>query len=448
MEHHLCSFFATYLISIFVYSTIHLKIGYKYILISHNKNIMKNVSRTDSFSLNSGVKVSRSNLITLSLLFMSLLGWYYNSSNTLGFIIGFSSPAMIPHNLSYNMVLIVALCGSLILSSRLDQTILIGSWAIISFIGALLIFLFPFTYFRLLIYYLTGAAYGLAQICALAHFWKITEIAERGRVGGITVATALVLFPLFGYVSRSLGFLATTLTNVFLCAVAFIAFNLIKRSQAHDKAKRGIRRERRTIFFYLLPWTVFCLVNATFARSISLALSMSVPADLSNLPYFFQIISGCGGAIVAGILSDISGRKLSIASGLVLYGCGLALSGLANTIETILIVFIINGFSWGFFTVLFIFVIWGDLSVHDGRNYFMGLFPYYTSIIIGQIVTTEVLGVPLEIASLASCAIVFLSNIPLLSAPDLLPLKFHEERSLRIYIKKIRKGLKQRHNYG
>jgi hypothetical protein len=59
----------------------------------------------------------------------------------------------------------------------------------------------------------------------------------------------------------------------------------------------------------------------------------------------------------------------------------------------------------------------------------------------------QILQIPLVISSLGSCLLIFLSNIPIFLAPELLPSDFREKMRLKLHMSAVKK-MKQSQNQG
>jgi len=373
---------------------------------------------------------------------VSLLCWYFNSSYILEFIIEVPQ-ALAPHDFLFNAIVIIALTFGLVFHTSLEKMGSLYLWAVGSFIGAILILLTPMKDLKLFFYYTMGVLFGLCQLSPFMYFWENSDIEKRGRIGGIITAIALIVFSLATAIG-SFGLFNATIVSMTLNLMVLSTKVVLKtRSKSHQKS-RGYEHETRTVVAYLIPWIVFSVVNATLARTITFSL-MRFFQDSSFVMPLLQASGACLGALSSGIMADLLGRKAAVAFGLTIYGIGLAVSGIVKSSIEASLVFTLNGLSWGIFIVLFLLVIWGDLSSSKNlsRRYYLGLLTYYSSTLAGQLLTSQITQVPLAAASLMSCALVFLSNIPLLLASELLPSGFRRKAGLMLYLSFLRKKTRQ-----
>jgi MFS family permease len=132
-----------------------------------------------------------------------------------------------------------------------------------------------------------------------------------------------------------------------------------------------------------------------------------------------------------------------------LYGISSALAGISTNFALLYFVYFANGFSWGILLVMYTFVIWGDLSNKENcaKMYAIGFIVFYLTQGIGLLPLGQILQIPLVISSLGSCLLIFLSNIPIFLAPELLPSDFREKMRLKLHMSAVKK-MKQSQNQG
>jgi MFS family permease len=214
------------------------------------------------------------------------------------------------------------------------------------------------------------------------------------------------------------------------------------------KDERGNHSEKRTVLLYSIPWILFSLINATLAKNISLNILQQVPSSFYLFLTILQAIGVIFGAICGGIIADFFGRRLSLAFSLTLYGISSALAGLTKINEILSFVYVANGLSWGILLILYSLVVWGDLANKENcaKMYSIGLIILYSTIGVGFLIPIS--QIPLVVSSLVSCLLIFLSNVPLILAPELLPSDFRERIKLKLHMDTVRKIKKQSQNQG
>lgn len=211
---------------------------------------------------------------------------------------------------------------------------------------------------------------------------------------------------------------------------------------------KGNYSEKRTVLLYSIPWVLFSLINATLSKNISFNILQQVPPSFYLFLAVLQLIAAVFGTLSGGMIADFFGRRLSLAFSLTLYGISSALAGIVNNQAIFSFVYAANGFSWGVLLILYLFVVWGDLANKENcaKMYSIGLMTFYLTTGAGFL--APILQVPLVVSSLVSCLLIFLSNVPLILAPELLSSDFRERIRLKLHMKAVRKMSKQSQNQG
>jgi MFS family permease len=234
---------------------------------------------------------------------------------------------------------------------------------------------------------------------------------------------------------------------------ATLAIRLLRpKRETAQSGRRDLERytEKKTVLLYSIPWLAYSLINATLGKTISLHVSQQFnPASVALL-VTMQVVGGSIGALLGGLIADFIGRRLSLVTGLILYGTSSAISGLAQSYEHFYLSYIGIGLTWGIFLSLYLFVVWGDLANVETRlrMYSIGLIIFYSATGVGSLFGSQLSSIPLTIASIISCLIIFLSNIPLLFAPELLPQDFRERIHLKSYISLVKRKMRHLSNQG
>jgi hypothetical protein len=119
----------------------------------------------------------------------------------------------------------------------------------------------------------------------------------------------------------------------------------------------------------------------------------------------------------------------------------MTLAGSLQSYELLYFVYVVNGVNWGILWVLYGYVVWGDLANEESYNkrYSLGLAIYYLTTSVGFLFTQQVSQIPLITSAIASSTLIFLSNIPLVLAPELLSPAFREKIKLRLHMDAVRK---------
>jgi hypothetical protein len=305
--------------------------------------------------------------------------------------------------------------------------------------------------FRLTIIVITTITFSIGLLALFTYFWDLTVPEERGRAAGFIGFATLPLFFTLRVVAEGLDFSATIMLSI-LFSLGTLLVVLLRPHKAVLTAKTdegGYYFERRTVLLYLIPWILFSLINATLAKNISLGVFQQVSSSFYLTLLGLQVIGVILGAIIGGIIADFFGRRIVLAFSLTLYGTSAALAGLFQSNEIFPLIYVANGISWGILLILYNFVVWGDLANKGNyaKMYSIGLSTYYLAIGFG-LLATQISQITLVLSALSSCLLIFLSNVPIILAPELLPLDFREKLKLRLHMNAIKKIRKQPKNQG
>ena len=207
------------------------------------------------------------------------------------------------------------------------------------------------------------------------------------------------------------------------------------------REETGSYPEKRTVLLYLIPWLLFSFINATLARNISINVSLQVPSSFYLFLTGVQATAAVFGSLLGGITADFFGRRVALSMGLTLYGVSSALAGFVTGYEVLCFAYVANGLNWGILSTLYLLVVWGDLSNRRScaLTYSLGMTSFYLATSFGIMLADQVSWIPLVVSSLASCLLIFVSNVPLFLAPELAPPAFRERIRMRLYMKTLRK---------
>jgi len=294
----------------------------------------------------------------------------------------------------------------------------------------------------LIVSLLFSVSFGFGLTAAMASFADSTVPENRARSG------AIVLLSMF------LGtvILRSTMTaNIFMdslilaCwrALSLIAFVFISLKKVNidivtEPSLISILKERSFVL-YLIPWTVFSLVNY-LAWPIN---AKVYGEELINISALTESIIAGAFAIVAGLVSDVMGRKRVILAGFILFGLGYAVIGIyPSNIISWYFYMVVDGVAWGIISVIFLLTLWGDLAHNkpSEKYYAIGILPYSLSsfmrLTVGSFIVERIS--PYAIFSFAAFFL-FLAVLPLMYAPETLPEKKIRERELKQYVEKAKK---------
>jgi MFS family permease len=353
---------------------------------------------------------------------------------------------------SFHFIIVIALLLTSFFIHRFNKLRVIYACSIVTSIVAVLLFFVSNDIFRLIFIFVIAIFFSTGQLAFFTYFWNSTVSEERGRIAGLI---GFVSFPFYfiidPIVAETLDFPGIIMLSIVL-SLGLLLVILLRPEKAVLTAKkdeRGNYSEKRTVLLYSIPWVLFSLNNVTLAKNISLNILQQVPSSLYLSLTILQAIGVIFGALSGGIIADFFGRRLSLAFSLTLYGISSALAGLFTNDKILSFVYIANGLSWGILLILYSFVVWGDLANKENcaKMYSIGLIIYYSTMGIG-LFPTQISQIPLVVSALASCLLIFLSNIPIILAPELLPSDFREKIKLKLHMRAVRKIRKQSQNQG
>ena len=391
-----------------------------------------------------GVRLNKRGFLVTMILYFTFLTWYYVFFlYVLRHAVGSSAETYVMANVSFNFVIVITLLLSSFFIHRFNKIHIIYEFSIVTSIVTILLLFTSSIILRLILIFVAGTFFSAGQLAFFTYFWSLTVSEERGRVAGLIGFFSLAVFNLLILMAETLDFSGAVMLSVILSLGTLVVKSLRpeKPMSIAKKDEKGCYSEKRTILLYAVPWALFSLINATLARNIAFLISQNI----SSSPYIFliilQVIAANFGALGGGIIADFFGRKLSLTFSLTLYGISLALAGFAKNYEMLCFVYFANGLNWGILLTLYLSVVWGDLANKEScaKTYSIGLIIFYLAMGVGSLLTPELFQISLVLSSLVSCSLIFLSNMPLILAPELLSSDFRERIKLKSYMNVIRK---------
>ncbi|MGD0644673.1 MAG: MFS transporter [Candidatus Bathyarchaeia archaeon] len=361
------------------------------------------------------------------------------------------------HNLptvraSVNVVIALSLLLGGLIFRKVNKVHLIYASSIAISISSLLLFFASNESLRIILNLAIGSFFGVGILASITWFWNVTAPEERGRAAGIIGFVGLLFyFVVFYGIAVNFDFFYTIIIIIVLSLGTIITISLksakLMQSAKNDDAYKY--SEKRTVLLYLLPWVVFSLINTTLANVTSSDVSQLVSQSSVVVLSGFQVLGVIFGAIVGGAVADFFGRRLCLALSLTLYGASVALIGLIQNYQAFSLAYSINGLGWGILLVLYTFVVWGDLANKENcaKMYSLGLATYFGSFALTPLLP-QAPQIPLVISALTSCMLIFLSNIPIILAPELFRPDLREKLRMRSYMKTVKKVAKESENQG
>jgi MFS family permease len=382
-----------------------------------------------------GKIVNRRNIAAIVLLF-NTFSWFYLCQLTISKL----ECNMIPYLIS----IVISLIAGMLFLKKTNRLQTLKAWVIFGVLMSLLTIILVkyLPEWSIIFTSLLGVSFGIAMPFCLDLLIKLSIVENRGKIGGIVLfATFSTVFILYRIIS-ALDFM---FTGILLTLWRFWGFPLIflipeeiiqENTYPQKTQKFSLRIKDRTFCLYFAAWLMFSFVDS-FQTII-----MNIKAE--ELAFFMKIIEPCVAgfsAIIVGAISDVVGRRRILIFGFAFLGTAYAaLCLLSHSLITWLLYSIIDGVAIGSASVLFIVVIWGEMTTGDSVDFYaIGETPFFItgalSLLFKQYLTSISQSSSFSLASF----FLFTAVILLLFAPETLPEKVLKERELRSYIERAKK---------
>ena len=392
-----------------------------------------------------GVRLSKTGFfINLILQFAFTSLYYISASSLIEQIVGSSDGLSLIAIGTFHLIIVITLLVCMVFIQKINEVRNIYRYSIAMLATFISLLLFPEGPFGLLPVFIAGVFFAISQLLSFTYFWSVTVSEERGRIAGFIGFLAIPLAFIVSLMAQFLDLFGIVMLAVFLI-LGILATNFLKPEEyipsKKNEKKVGSYHEKRTVFLYTIPWIIFSIVNNTFDKNISFNAAQSVPEPLYVSLALLQLLGVAFGALGGGIIADLFGRKLSLSFSLTLYGFSTALGGFAQNIEIAYFVYLVNGLTWGILWSLYGLVVWGDLANGQDfvKRYSVGLVIFYLPLSLGAIFSVQILQMPLIWSALVGCSLIFLSNVPLFLAPELLSEDFRNEIKLKLHMNVVKK---------
>ena len=391
--------------------------------------------------LKTGLQISKSSFFVVAIFFFAFYEvYYFLLTNFLVQIIPFNLDVIAVKGVLYFFTCSILFFGSFLIQKYNKLKIIYFC----SFLNCLFSFLFfanLFEGFRLMTLFLLLLSVSLGMLTTLSVFGSLTIPEERGRVGGLI---GFFVFLLFFIVNYSIGSTLDFTDSVWLC----LSINLLPfvgllfknfRVKLISIRKQSVNYyEKRVFVLYFIPWIVFSLINSTLATNTSSIIRQQISSSLLFSLVSAQIAGVICGVLLGGLIADLFGRRFSLVFSLTFFGFCTALVGLFTNNFVFIVVYGASGLTWGILFVLYIFVVWGDLSSQDTRIkiYSIGLISYFLSLGAGSVINFSM---PIFQSALLSVMIIFVLNMPIIFAPELLPSYVLDKIKMKMHMGAVKK---------
>ncbi len=296
----------------------------------------------------------------------------------------------------------------------------------------------------LLISFLLGLSLGFGFPSCLAYFGDNSTVGTRGRLAGITFFASGLCILFFGLIVSFTSLVVGALILAAWRGIGLILFLLARPKQVFTK-ETTIEVSYRSLLFdrsfllYLVPWSMFCLVNFLEAPVVDNTLEEAFTEFIPIAEY------GIGSfiALIGGWFADSVGRKRVVIIGFIALGIGYAILGLSPGEELSWYLYVIvDGIAWGIFSLMFYLVIWAELAENQVKEkyYLIGVLPFLIASYIRILFTSYAKGVDVSAAFSLASFFLFIAVLPLLYAPETLPQKHIELKRLRKFADDAKKA--------
>lgn len=386
--------------------------------------------------------------VIVSVLLFNAFTWLYITITIINGSLGnlsLTAPISITVLGVHSSTVIVTSFIGVLLSRRMRGFSFLYLWIILGIsVSFLPILPLEHSIFRLLtVSFSFGFSFGFGMPLCLAYFSDSTALENRGVRGGLIFLITNLCTPLL--LALSSDPLVLSYISIIWRSLALGTFLLIKPTIVEYGAKAHVSflsiLSNKSFLLYIVPWLMFCLVD-NIERIYFEAFSSP---EIFELNKAIEPLAGVVFAFIGGFLADRIGRKRVIIYGFVSLGVAYAVIGLTPTFQFSWYFYsIIDGIAWGIFYVMFVLVLWGDLSPKgtNGEYYAIGSLPFFFSELVETLSRPYVQGIPKESAqaafSLASFFL-FVAILPLMYAPETLPERKIELRQLRKYLEKAKR---------
>ncbi|MFQ6052534.1 MAG: MFS transporter, partial [Candidatus Hydrothermarchaeota archaeon] len=246
----------------------------------------------------------------------------------------------------------------------------------------------------LIIGILFGVSFGLGMPSCLAYFADCTLIENRGLISGIIFSITNLSAPLFAILFGMFNLIINSIIFAVWRASGLIILFLNPREKIALEMKKNISFKsvlhHKSFILYFIAWFMFLFIDR---------LERPVLESIFGDFYYLMMapVIGSLSVFIAGLLSDRIGRKRMILYGFVSLGIAYAVIGIAPVRLFSWYFFLtIESISWGILWVIFILILWGDLSQYGVREkyYVIGEAPFFLTNIVGLISAPYVTLIP------------------------------------------------------
>jgi hypothetical protein len=390
--------------------------------------------------------IDKRGFLIIAILFVSVFGWYNLAVPMINSILIQSESNITQiQDVCIWVTFYFSIIGSSILGTFLSKKVgilkFLYIWTILGIVTSLLpSLLTKVSYLQVWsLSLLLGVSFGLGIPSFLAYFAGRIVIENRGRIMGIALFIAVVSAPLLAIPFKIFALGTISIFFALLRGMGLLIFFLKPQrdpfSQVSSVSFFSILRNK-SFNLYFIVWFIFPLIDQFEGALVIPFLTSWIP-NLIDIMYIIEPIVASFSILIAGLLCDWIGRKKIVLSGFFALGVGYAIIGLFRfSVISWYLYFIVDGIAWGIFLLIFVLILWGDLSQPGTREkyYALGSIPFFLSNVIPEFLTASfVEQISLSAAFSLASFFLFIAVLPLLYASETLPEKKMELRRLRSF---------------
>ena len=387
-----------------------------------------------------GLGIPRKQFLLVFALLFNTFTWYYMTL--------FVIESLPQHLDAFRAIFYVATIGAsfagAILSEKIRQLRLLYVWMILGAVTSLQLTLTSVATVAHLsvMFTLVGISFGIGMPSCLAYLANNTSVENRGKTSAIVfLLVNLAAFPL-ALILSAFSVAVNSLLLASWRALGLAAFALMKPSTQEIAPQKPFSVKSvlkdKSFVLYLIPWLMFSVIDTVETA----LLTDFFGTQYTSLTFTIKPVIASFSMLVGGLLSDRIGRKRVIMYGFVSLGIAYAIIGTAPMLPLAWNIYlVIDAIAAGILWIIFIMILWGDLSTQQSRE------KYY---VIGSIPFLATAAIPLSMIPLSSFLqantafsiasfFLFLAVLPLMYAPETLPQKKMELRRLRGYVEQAKK---------
>jgi MFS family permease len=388
--------------------------------------------------------------LSVLIVVVNAFSWYFPLyllyEGTLGELQVGSTLLLTAFGVQYAAAIGSAVIGTILVKRFPSRDAFLSVWMFIGIIvSILLVALESFnTSSILLVSFVVGFSLGFGFPSCLAYFGDHSNVENRGFLGGITFFASGLCILFIGLIVNFSTLIVGALILAAWRGIGLLSFLFARSKQDYPKEK-SIEVSYKTIFLdrsfllYLLPWTMFCLINF-----------LEIPIEISlfgeNIASLMPIAEyGIGGfiALMGGWFADSVGRKRIVIVGFIALGIAYAVLGLFPRVDISWYLYIIiDGVAWGLFSLMFYLVLWSELAGKriKEKYYLIGVLPFLIANYIQMLFTDYIEAVEVSAAFSLASFFLFIAVLPLLYAPETMPEKKIELKRLRKFADDAKKA--------